>query len=209
MTLGIDPEAPTTFGELFGLWLTEHAKKQLATWPTEERRYQLHLQEPLGTKRIDALERKDVREIRDNIFEAGNPIESNRVVALFNRVMNWAVDEDRAKFNPAARLKKVGEEKRRERVLTPDELRLVWLELEAPLAVDSEAGGLTKADLMAAVAVRRAIKLLFLTGQRRGEVIGIEKAELDLADGWWTIPGHRTKNGLPHRVPLLRAQPSS
>jgi integrase len=131
--------------------------------------------------------------------------------------MNWAVDEDRAKFNPAARLKKVGEEQRRERVLTPDEFKRLWHELDQPLVVDlrqegekhnpNRKGGLTLADLQAAVATRRAIKLLMLTGQRRGEVIGIEKTELDLADNtdaWWTIPGARTKNGLPHRVPLTQ-----
>jgi integrase len=120
--------------------------------------------------------------------------------------MNWAVDEDRAKFNPAARLKKVGDERRRERVLTNDEIKRLWLEWDQPLIVDYEIGGLTEADLAAAVAVRRALKLLLVTGQRRGEVIGMKKAELDLAEGnsWWNIPGARTKNRLPHRVPLTR-----
>jgi integrase len=129
--------------------------------------------------------------------------------------MNWAVDEDRADYNPAARLKKVGEEKRRERVLTPEELRRLWNELDKPLVVDSRPdgvkhdpnrkGGLTDTDLEAAVATRRAIKLLIVTGQRRGETIGICRDELDILDksnAWWTIPGARTKNKLPHRVPL-------
>ena len=214
---GIDPQAPTTFGELFKAWLEEHAKKQLKAWEDEERRYGLQLKKPLADKLIADIERKDVREIRDTVVENSGPIQSNRVIALFNRVMNWAVDEDRAKFNPAARLKKVGEEQRRERVLTPDEFKRLWHELDQPLVVDSRPkgqkhdpnrkGGLTDTDLQAAVATRRAIKLLMLTGQRRGEVIGIEKTELDLADktdAWWTIPKERTKNGLPHRVPLTQ-----
>jgi|KBSSwiStaDraftv2_1062776.scaffolds.fasta_scaffold06773_15 integrase len=214
---GIDPRAPTTFGELFTAWLDEHAKKQLRTWADEERRYNYQLRKALGKKLIADIERKDVREIRDDVAENSGPIESNRVVALFNRVMNWAVDEDRAKFNPAARLKKVGEEQRRERVLTPDEFKRLWHELDQPLVVDSRPkgqkhdpsrkGGLTETDLQAAVATRRAIKLLMLTGQRRGEVIGMAKGELDLADkddAWWVIPKDRTKNGLPHRVPLTQ-----
>jgi integrase len=214
---GIDPQAPTTFGELFTAWLEEHAKKQLRTWADEERRYNYQLKKHLGERRIGDIERKDVREIRDTVVEKSGPIESNRVVALFNRVMNWAVDEDRAKFNPAARLKKVGEEQRRERVLTPDEFKRLWHELDQPVVVDSRPkgqkhdpnrkGGLTETDLQAAVATRRAIKLLMLTGQRRGEVIGMAKCELDLADkddAWWTIPKDRTKNGLPHRVPLTQ-----
>ena len=203
---GGDPEDAKTFGELFQLWLDSHAKKKLATWQSEEARYARHLQAVFGSKAYTDIERRDVREIRDVVLERAGPIESNLVVALFNRVMNWAVDEDRAKFNPAARLKKVGDARRRERVLSNDELRCLWAVLDRPLAVDHENGGLTEADLAAAVAVRRALKLLIVTGQRRAEVIGMRKDELDLAvsNAWWTIPGRRTKNRLPHRVPLTK-----
>jgi integrase len=46
------------------------------------------------------------------------------------------------------------------------------------------------------------IRLLILTGQRRGEVAGINWGEVsdDLAS--WTLPGERTKNGAVHMVPL-------
>jgi integrase len=203
---GGDPEEAKTFDELFQMWVSEHAKKKVGTWKDEEARYNRHLKADVGAKAYVDIERKDVRKIRDDVLEGSGPIESNRVVALFNRVMNWAVDEDRAKFNPAARLKKVGEERRRERVLTAEELKRIWLELDKPLTVDHDRGGLTDSDLKAAVAVRRAIKLLLVTAQRRGEVIGMIKSELDLAEGnsFWTIPGKRTKNGLPHRVPLTK-----
>ena len=203
---GGDPEDAKTFEELFQLWLDEHAKKKLATWESEELRYRRHLQRKLAAKPYTEIERRDVRDIRDTVMTNAGPIESNRVVALFNRVMNWAVDEDCAKFNPAARLKKVGDERRRERVLTNDELKRLWREWDRPLAVDHENGGLTEADLKAAVAVRRALKLLLVTGQRRAEIIGMKKQELDLTedDAWWHIPGTRTKNRLPHRVPLTR-----
>lgn len=203
---GEDPDSPETFGALFYLWLESHAKRKLATWRDEERRYAMHLAKPLGARLISKIERKDVREIRDVVLEKSGPIQSNRVVALFNRVMNWAVDEDRAKFNPAARLSKVGEEKRRERILTNDELARLWLELDRPLAVDLKNGGLNHADLAATEVTRRALKLLVLTGQRRGEVIGMRKDELNLAEGdaWWSLPADRTKNKLPHRVPLTK-----
>lgn len=203
---GVDPTAPKTFGEMFTAWLDGHAKEKLATWEGEKARYSRHLEEPLGKRKVADIERKDVREVRDTVAEDAGPIESNRVVALFNRVMNWAVDEDRAKFNPAARLKKVGEEKRRERVLSTDEMKRLWAELDRDLVVDTKLGGITFSDLPAAVRVRRAIKLLFALGQRRGETIGMRKVELDLTEGdaWWTIPAARTKNGLPHRVPLTK-----
>jgi integrase len=49
----------------------------------------------------------------------------------------------------------------------------------------------------------RIVKLLMLTGQRRGEVGGMRWSELgDLGEGLWRLPAGRTKNGLPHEVPL-------
>ena len=45
-------------------------------------------------------------------------------------------------------------------------------------------------------------RLLLLTGARREEVGGMRWAELDLDNALWVIPGARTKNGRPHRVPL-------
>ena len=206
-----DPNKPSrdTFDELFNKWLDQHAKKQLATWENEDNRYKLHMKAALGDLQFSAIERKHVREVRDEVAKK-TPIQSNRVVALFNRVANWAVDEDLAKFNPAAKLKKVGVEDRRIRILTDAEFKLLWEELEKPLVVDRREpgkiskGGLTEADLPQAVAIRRALQLLMLTGQRRGEVIGIRKTELDLTagDAWLKLPGERTKNSLPHEVPL-------
>lgn len=194
-----DATLANTFGELFDLWISEYAQAKLRTWKDEQARYDNHLAS-IAHVPIGKLERKDVRDIRDKVLASSGPIQSNRVVALFNRVMNWAVDEDRAKFNPASRLRKVGEENRRERTLSESELKAIWHELGEELQVVPHVGGLNKADMEAAKFVRLALKLLIVTGQRRGEVIGIKRSEI--ADAWWTIPGERTKNGLPHRVPL-------
>ena len=50
--------------------------------------------------------------------------------------------------------------------------------------------------------MRASCKLLLLTGQRRGEVAGMTWGELDLDKAVWSMPASRTKNGLPHDVPL-------
>ena len=49
---------------------------------------------------------------------------------------------------------------------------------------------------------RHRSHLLMLTGQRREEVAGMTWAELSEDLTTWTIPGTRTKNGMPHIVPL-------
>jgi integrase len=46
------------------------------------------------------------------------------------------------------------------------------------------------------------VRLLMLTGQRREEVAGMMWAELSEDLATWTIPATRTKNGIPHFVPL-------
>jgi integrase len=69
--------------------------------------------------------------------------------------------------------------------LTEDEIRTLWKALDA------------LEPHMAA-----AFKLRLITAQRGGEVADMRWQDVDLAGGWWTIPAERSKNGLPHRVPL-------
>jgi integrase len=88
-------------------------------------------------------------------------------------------------INPAWRVPKPGKEHSVTRTLSEDEIRAVW-----NAAHDEVCGNL--------------FKLLLLLGQRRGETSGMRWSEVDLENGWWTIPAARTKNGLEHRVPLGR-----
>ena len=78
------------------------------------------------------------------------------------------------------------EEISRDRVLNADELRLAW-----QLAGAGDFGAI--------------VRLLILTGQRREEVGGMLWSELDLDAALWSIGKDRTKNGLPHDVPLSSA----
>lgn len=56
----------------------------------------------------------------------------------------------------------------------------------------------------ASEAVKLAFEFLVLTATRSGEVRGALWAEVDLAQGVWTIPATRTKSKREHRVPLSR-----
>ena len=48
----------------------------------------------------------------------------------------------------------------------------------------------------------RALEFLILTAARKGEVLGMRWAEIDLAEKVWTVPAARMKAGKEHRVPL-------
>jgi integrase len=85
-------------------------------------------------------------------------------------------------------------------VLTADEIGLFW-------------NGLDKAEMSAPL--RLIFRLALLTGQRRSEVAGMRKSEINQDDKLWTLPGDRiengqtihgrTKNRRDHMVPLTGA----
>jgi len=88
-------------------------------------------------------------------------------------------------------------EESRERVLTADEIKLLWRqfsELDYPFGI--------------------VLKLLLLTGQRRDEVGYMRWQDLNFEKGLWSLTREFTKNKLPHVVPLqgmtldiIKAQP--
>jgi integrase len=48
----------------------------------------------------------------------------------------------------------------------------------------------------------RALEFTILTAARKGEVIGMQWSEIDLAEKVWTVPAQRMKSGREHRCPL-------
>ena len=216
--LGGDPQAkirerveaerrpkPLTFGDLYHLWLERYAKPNLRAWRAEEGRYRRNLERPAGRRPMAELDRKSFASIRDEVASNSGPIESNRTVALINRVLHWAVDAGLIPYNPAARMKKAGKERARERVLDEVGVRRFWTALEE-LDAWTPPTGMGAMGRPISRSIRIALKLMLVTAQRRGEIIHAERREFHL-DGekpYWLIPGNRTKNGITHLVPLTR-----
>ena len=209
---GIDPQLrkrlgtteTKTFGELFEGWYERHALVRLARPRDERMKYENHLKKTLGDVPIPEIKRIDVAKLRDRLVVESGPVSSNNIVTLFNRVMNWAVDEGLIEFNPAHRLRKVGLERPRERVLSETEIKVFWQALERLDTATDDHIKQGKPGRMLSLASRCALRIMMLTGQRRAEVAGIRKSEIDLTGSRpvWTIPSLRTKNRLLHRVPL-------
>jgi integrase len=88
-----------------------------------------------------------------------------------------------ADSNPVVGTNKATDEISRDRVLSREELQLAWRNAGA-----GDFGAI--------------VRLLILTGQRREEVGGMLWSEIDLDAALWGIGLDRTKNGLPHHVPL-------
>jgi integrase len=139
-----------------------------------------------GHRAVSEISRRDVRDLIDGIADRGSPIMALRVYAYVHRFFRWCVGRDIMEANPASDLPKPGNERKRDRVLSEEELARVW----------NAAGkiGWPFGD---------AIRLLILTGARREEIGQLKWSEVrgDLI----SLDGARTKNAEPHKIPLSLA----
>ena len=127
---------------------------------------------------MDAFHR-DITTIR------GTPVRANRTIEVLRRAFNLAIRWKWREDNPASGVRRNPEEKRN-RYLNKTEIAALAKALNEhsePISAN-------------------AIKLLMLTGARRGEVLGAMWEMFDLENGVWTKPSAHTKQRRLHRVPL-------
>ena len=136
-----------------------------------------------GTRRIDEIGPRDILDLIDRIVDRGHVTMARRVQAYVHRLFKWSKGRHIIEVNPAADLPKPGAEVRRDRVLTDDELKSVWL-------ASSQVGW----------PYGNVVKLLIFTGARREEIGQLRWSEV--GDESIRLKGARTKNGEPHEIPL-------
>jgi integrase len=193
----LDAEAAQTFSELATDFIDNYAKRRKRSWKDDQRilfgspqkkktkkRPHVSLVKLWGDRKLGEVHRRDVRALLDDIHRRA-PIMANRVLACVRKVFNYALEREWVEANPCAGIKAPEQERRRDRVLSVEEIRAVWT------ALDDEP------PLIASI-----FRLQLLTAQRGGEVLRMQWEELDINAGWWTIPSERSKNKLSHRVPL-------
>src|ERR1035437_2476450 len=137
---------------------------------------------------VHEITRRDVHDLLDRIVSRGSPVTANRVLAAIRKMFAWAASRDIVPVSPCAGVSPPTAETSRDRVLSDDELRLIW---RAAYAIGWPFGPMVQA--------------LILTLQRRDEVAGMARRELKPQDQLWVIPRERVKNGQEHEVPLSPA----
>jgi integrase len=131
---------------------------------------------------LDALNR---RKERTNQGKPKGTAIAGRTAAYGRAAFAWALKRGMISANPFADLPISKNASKRERVLSDDEIGEIW-----------------RAVAKIGVPYGAIVRLLILTGQRRGEVAGLRWNELTDDLESWTLPGERTKNGVTHVVPL-------
>ncbi|MDA8348394.1 MAG: tyrosine-type recombinase/integrase [Pseudomonadota bacterium] len=149
----------------------------------------------LGQVKAPELTKRQIIAFLDGIVDRGSPVTANRTYALLKQFFEWAAAKDLIPASPMAGVKPPGgTECPRDRILTAEEIRALWTNLDT-------------ADM--AEQTRLALKLLLVTGQRRGELTQARWDHFDLDAKLWTIPVELLKSAHsrrdkpePHVVPL-------
>jgi integrase len=134
---------------------------------------------------IHSIGKRDVVDVVSAIVHRGAPSAANKTLKSLKTFLRWCVGRAVLDQSPAEGVPLPIKEVARDRVLDDNELAQVIL---AARKIGGPYAGI--------------VELLALTGQRREEVAGLQRTELDLAQKLWTLPKSRTKNAKGHVVHL-------
>ncbi|UDL88110.1 site-specific integrase [Mesorhizobium sp. PAMC28654] len=195
----------STFGKAVESFLARQ-KSRLAASTLREYKNCLTGQDVADWKdrQIFSISKADVKGVLDKIDKRGKPSACNHALAHIRLFFNDCIDRDLMEHSPANRVKALHDNTKRDRALSADELAIVAAALRDDDATLCVMYGVNDVPPLSDT-LRDYFLTLMLTGQRRAEVAGMtwdEVHDLTGKDPRWELSGNRTKNGLPHMVPL-------
>jgi integrase len=139
----------------------------------------------IGSKQIDAVKRRDIVKMLDTVETENGPVQADHILAQVRKLFNWHAARTDDFNSPIVRgmARTKPKERRRQRILTDDELRAVWKAAEGqetPFAW--------------------LVRYILLTMTRRNEAARMSRSEE--TNGNWTIPGRRHKSKRDFLLPL-------
>lgn len=209
-------DAPTV-SKVLDLWIgsARFKERTTATQATDKGRVERHLKPTLGKIFVHKLTAENVRKafasIRDGktavnektgprgrAIVRGGEGAARMAIRVFRAAMNWAVSEGLAAENPAKAVK-IGNDRTREVVLEKaadykDLFRTIdKMEIEKRLRSP----------------VADAIRIIALTGARRGEIAGLRWSYVDLKNGVLVLPPSAHKTGKATGKPRIIGLPAA
>ena len=161
-----------------------HNKPQTAR--ETERLLRQHFVSRWAARDVREISRQQVVAVLDKLVERGVGSTGNHALSAIRKFFNWCVERGVVEVNPCAGIKAPARNISRSRVLSDEELALVWQGVEVQ--------GFPFRDI---------VHLLILTGQRRSEIGEMRWEDIDLGECLWSIPPERNKSNRPHSVPLI------
>ena len=196
-----DTKNPTV-KQLAKEYMEKHAKvnKRASSANEDQRLLDKDVLPLWGDRKAKDIRKRDVILLLEDVSKRGHALTQN-IFKLVRKMYNFAVSRDILENTPCIGVKidEIAPTTDRDRVLKEpqdnngvDEILTFWNEVDKAAMSDE---------------VRMILKLILVTGQRPGEVAGINSSEVD--GPWWTIPVERRKvkeksknKPQPHRVYL-------
>jgi integrase len=136
-----------------------------------------------GERPFATITRREFSELTRGICDAGTGYMANRVHSYIAHLFTWCVEQGILEESPAALSRRpLKKEKQRERVLTDNEIAVLWR-----VTADGSA-------------FNRLTRFLLATSARYSEAALARSSEIE--NGLWAIPATRSKNGEAHALPL-------
>lgn len=179
---GRDPQlAADTVSELADVFVQRHSKLNKKSWKYDVDILDRDVIPRIGRMKIGKVRRPDIISILDAITDRGSPSMANRTLAVIKKMFNYAAERGLIDASVVTAIKLPNKEQSRDRVLADAELLAL---------MDGDING-----------SRDVMRLMALTGQRKGEILQMRYQ--DLERDLWTIPGEFVKNKKKHYVPLV------
>lgn len=202
--------------ELFGRYLSDHSRahKKASSVAEDERLIRDYLQPAFGRRKVAEVLRADVDAFHTGLSE--KPYRANRSVALLSKAFNlaevwgWRADGT----NPCRHVRKYAEKKRK-RFLSPAELAQLGLVLrqaehDGCLAIPARDEGSKPRIASIPSSAVSAIRLLILTGARKGEILGLRWDWIDFEGRRINLPDSKTgEKSIPLNAPAFEVLAST
>ena len=204
-----------TFGQLAdaylaacrnGEWKPRGKRQSPRTIKDAEESLNRYVRPEIGKMPLADISRPTIKRLLRGMAARGITAQTNKALAVIRQIYAYGISEWEGKLvavNPATGIPRE-QETPSTRTLSDDELKLFWTALKDPsglrlkLEVDDEEGRRVYVSRPMAILLQLAVLLM----NRRVELAGMMRSELNLEQATWIVSADRMKNRAPHLVPL-------
>ncbi|MDH3742353.1 MAG: integrase arm-type DNA-binding domain-containing protein [Hyphomicrobiales bacterium] len=176
---------PMTFEGFARAYLERYAKRHKKTWPADRAMIENDLIKAWGRRPADAIARRDVIALLEEVMARGHPYAANRRLALIRKMFAWGIQVDLISTSPTTGVSAPAREETRTRILNEHEIAALW---QAWTEMGWPYGFI--------------FKLILLTAQRRSDIAGLRLDDIGFTTQIWTPPLAKSGAGNVHELPL-------
>ena len=170
------------------------AEANKRSWKDDKARWELHIKEHVGSRRMNKIMPQDVEAVLNSMREAKNPKGNpyapatvKQVLVLLRRVYNWSIKQKLYYgVNPASHV----------------EMPRFDNQVTNPLSKDDVNRVVKYIDTWENERAALFIKFALYSGRRRGEILHLKWKDVSFETGMATFSGAHTKNAKSQTVPM-------